>query len=182
MYILSAFFFLTAQPNPKYWFYWAILCYVFITLTIYVNLRYLSSTLRKRLYKDADKKKKKKKGAVRPTNYQGTTKRSTASNGLGMSSASSTLQSSKLGSNSKKTNSGASSGINTGLSGIGMSSASSRDSSRKMNTLESGASQLERLSGIDNSSQFASDATGLSGASEHRTSDFTCELGNRGIL
>ena len=113
MYCFQAFAFLMAPYDPREWFFWAIGCYVCLNGVIYVNLRYIAITLRKRLHKDDKKKKRKKaKAAVSPSSVtQGTTKRSTASNGLGMSSASTSMKSSS----NQKTSTGISNQSSSGI-------------------------------------------------------------------
>ena len=125
---------------PEDWYMPAMFCYFFLTLIVFVNIKYISTTLRKKLYPAGKKKKKAgKKGAVTPSKgSQGTT--NLTSNGLGLSSASTTKNSSRRGTNtnmsSGKLSGGSSNVVSNQMSG-GISSASS---SLQSGVIQSGVS------------------------------------------
>ena len=138
--------------TPEDYYIPAMFCYFFLTSIIFVNLTYISTTLRKKLY-PADKKKKKaaKKGAVTPSKgSQGTTK--ATSNGLGLSSASTTKNSSntKSGTNTNKSSSG--NGSSNQMSS-GISSASSSLQSGVIQS-EISSSVIDRESSVGRRSSF----------------------------
>ena len=134
--------------TPEDYYIPAMFCYFFLTSIIFVNLTYISTTLRKKLY-PADKKKR---GAVTPSKgSQGTTK--ATSNGLGLSSASTTKNSSntKSGTNTNKSSSG--NGSSNQMSS-GISSASSSLQSGVINQSEISSSVIDRESSVGRRSSF----------------------------